>query len=77
MRRKVGDMMKLLSERKGKLKVTENTIVKKGKVVDNVNKILSGKARKETYVKNQKVHQIVFGPDEGASGSTEDKQKPE
>jgi hypothetical protein len=34
MRRKVADMMRLLSERRNKLKVTENVIDKKGNVVD-------------------------------------------
>merc|ERR1712048_205462 len=43
MRSKVEGMMKLLAERKNKLKVTENVIVKKGNVVDNVNKILNQK----------------------------------
>merc|ERR1712203_164719 len=41
MREKVHGMMKLLAERRNKLKVTENVIVKKGNVVDNVNKILN------------------------------------
>merc|ERR1711863_90476 len=54
MRKKVGNMMRLLTERKNKLKVTENVIDKKGVVVDNVNKILNQKERKAQNVTKQK-----------------------
>lgn len=61
MRRKVEEMMKLLAIRKDKLKVTEHVTAQKGKVVDNVNKILNGKMRKENYVKKQRDENLAFG----------------
>merc|ERR1712183_35136 len=60
MRKKVGNMMRLLTERKNKLKVTENVIDKKGVVVDNVNKILNQKKRKAQNVTKQKEELLAF-----------------
>ena len=53
--------MRLLTERKNKLKVTENVIDKKGVVVDNVNKILNQKERKAQNVTKQKEELMAFG----------------
>jgi hypothetical protein len=61
MRRKVADMMRLLSERRNKLKVTENVIDKKGNVVDKITKILDGKERKATFVAKQRDENLAFG----------------
>jgi len=61
MRQKVANMMKLLSDRKMKLKVTENVIDKKVAVVDGVNKILERKERRAHYTQKQRDEQIAFG----------------
>ena len=61
MRRKVGEMMKLLSDRKNKLKTTEVVIDKKGKTVDNINKILNRKHRREDHIEKEKVDRLLFG----------------
>jgi len=61
MRNKVEGMMKLLAERKNKLKVTENVIVKKGNVVDNVNKILNQKEIRIKQREKQKDELLAFG----------------
>jgi len=61
MRLKVAGMMKLLAERKNKLKVTENVIVKKGNVVDNVNKILNQKEIRIKHREKQKDELLAFG----------------
>jgi len=61
MRSKVEGMMKLLAERKNKLKVTENVIVKKGNVVDNVNKILDQKQIRIKQREKQKDELLAFG----------------
>merc|ERR1712150_444709 len=61
MRVKVAGMMKLLAERKNKLKVTENVIVKKGDVVDNVNKILNQKEIRIKHREKQKDELLAFG----------------
>merc|ERR1711974_558819 len=61
MRLKVANMMKLLSDRKMKLKVTENVIDKKVAVVDGVNKILERKERRAHYTQKQRDEQIAFG----------------
>jgi len=61
MRVKVAGMMKLLAERKNKLKVTENVIVKKGNVVDNVNKILNQKEIRIKHREKQKDELLAFG----------------
>jgi len=61
MRSKVEGMMKLLAERKNKLKVTENVIVKKGNVVDNVNKILNQKEIRIKQREKQKDELLAFG----------------
>merc|ERR1719328_787172 len=60
MRQKVGNMMKLLAERKNKLKSTENVIEKKGVVVEKVTKLLDSKQRKETFVSNKKEELLAF-----------------
>ena len=60
MRHKVGNMMKLLAERKNKLKSTENVIEKKGVVVEKVTKLLDSKQRKETFVSNKKEELLAF-----------------
>ena len=62
MRQKVMDMQRLLLERKNKLKVTENSIAKKGSVVDKVEKILHGKERRCKYVEKKKMQKIMFAP---------------
>jgi hypothetical protein len=54
MRLKVANMMKLLSDRKMKLKVTENVIDKKVAVVDGVNKILERKERRGKQEDNRR-----------------------
>jgi len=61
MRTKVAGMMKLLAERKNKLKVTENVIVKKGNVVDNVNKIIKQKDIRIKQREKQKDELLAFG----------------
>jgi hypothetical protein len=61
MREKVHGMMKLLAERRNKLKVTENVIVKKGNVVDNVNKILNQKEIRIKQKEKQKDELLAFG----------------
>ena len=60
MRRKVADMMKLLDERKIKLKATENVIEKKGNVVDKVTKLLDSKHRRADFVQKQRDECLVF-----------------
>ena len=54
-------MMRLLSERKNKLKSTEDVIHKKGDVVEKVNKILDRKERRANYVTKQRDEQLAFG----------------
>lgn len=61
MREKVHGMMKLLAERKNKLKITENVIVKKGDVVDNVNKIMNQKEIRIKQKEKQKDELLAFG----------------
>lgn len=61
MRQKVANMMKMLADRKMKLKVTENVIDKKDAVVDGVNKILERKERRAHYTQKQLAEQIAFG----------------
>merc|ERR1712018_357977 len=61
MRVKVEGMMKLLAERKNKLKITETVIVKKGNVVDNVNKILNQKEIRAKQKEKQKDELLAFG----------------
>jgi len=61
MREKVHGMIKLLAERRNKLKVTENVIVKKGDVVDNVNKILNQKEIRIKQKEKQKDELLAFG----------------
>jgi chromosome segregation ATPase len=61
MRQKVANMMKMLADRKMKLKVTENVIDKKDAVVDGVNKILERKERRAHYTQKQLQEQIAFG----------------
>jgi len=53
MRKKVTDMMKLLEERRNKLKMTEVVLEKKSVVVEKVNKILDSKERRANYVEKQ------------------------
>ena len=60
MRRKVANMMKLLEERKNKLKVTENVLEKRTNVVDKVNKVLDSKLRKANFVQKQCDECVVF-----------------
>lgn len=60
MRRKVEQMALLLEERRNKLKMTENVLVKKTNVVDKVNKILESKHRKAEYVQKQTMECAMF-----------------
>ena len=60
MRRKVANMMKLLEERRNKLKVTENVLEKRTNVVDKVNKVLDSKLRRADFVEKQRLECIVF-----------------
>ena len=60
MRRKVANMMKLLEERKNKLKVTENVLEKRTNVVDKVNKVLDSKLRKANFVQKQRDECLAF-----------------
>ena len=60
MRRKVANMMKLLEERKTKLKVTENVLEKRTNVVDKVNKLLDSKERRANFVQKQRDECVVF-----------------
>merc|ERR1711997_724689 len=53
MREKVANMMKLLEERKNKLKQTEN-------VVDKVNKVLDSKLRKADFLQKQRDECLAF-----------------
>lgn len=52
--------MRLLSERKNKLRVTENAVEKKGDVVTKVEKILHSKERKANYTERKRVERIMF-----------------
>jgi len=61
MRQKVANMMKMLADRKMKLKVTENVIDKKDAVVEGVNKIVERKERRVHYTQKQRDEQIAFG----------------
>ena len=54
-------MQKLLSERKNKLRVTEQVIEKKGAVVDKVQKILHSKERKVNYTERKRLETAMFG----------------
>ena len=54
-------MMKLLSDRKNKLKTTEVVVDKKGKTVENINKILNRKHRREDHIEKEKVDRLLFG----------------
>ena len=60
MRRKVANMMKLLEERRNKLKVTENVLEKRTNVVDKVNKVLDSKLRKADFVQKQRDECLAF-----------------
>ena len=60
MRRKVANMMKLLEERKNKLKVTENVLEKRTNVVDKVNKVLDAKLRRADVVQKERDECVVF-----------------
>ena len=68
MRVKVEGMMKLLKERKEKLKVTENVITKKANVVDNVNKILNQKEIRIKQRERQKDELLAFGKNAAMTG---------
>ena len=59
MRLKVESMVKLLSERKNKLKVTEVAIEKKGNVVEKVTKILHSKERKASYTEKKRADRLL------------------
>lgn len=60
MRRKVTDMMKLLEERRNKLKMTEVVLQKKAVVVDKVHKILDSKERRANYVEQRNLECQAF-----------------
>ena len=60
MREKVANMMKLLEERKNKLKQTENVLDKRANVVDKVNKVLDSKLRKADFVQKQRDECLAF-----------------
>jgi len=60
MRKKVTDMMKLLEERKNKLKMTEVVLEKKAVVVEKVNKILDSKERRAKNVEKQHAECLAF-----------------
>ena len=53
-------MMKLLEERRNKLKVTENVLEKRTNVVDKVNKVLDSKLRKADFVQKQRDECLAF-----------------
>ena len=60
MKRKIEELTQLLAARRAKLKATENTLQKKTVVVEKVEKILSSKERKATFIEKQKVDSLVF-----------------
>ena len=53
--------MKLLAERRNKLKITETVITKKANVVDNVNKIMNQKEIRVKQKQRQKDELLAFG----------------
>ena len=53
--------MRLLTERKNKLKVTETVIVRKDAVHVGVNKILDRKERRAHLMEKHQKEQIAFG----------------
>jgi len=60
MREKVTNMMKLLEERRNKLKMTEVVLEKKSVVVEKVNNILDSKERRANYVEKQHAECLAF-----------------
>jgi len=60
MRKKVTDMMKLLEERRNKLKMTEVVLEKKSVVVEKVHKILDSKERRANFVEKQHAECLAF-----------------
>merc|ERR1719273_1987902 len=77
MRRKVANMMKLLEERKTKLKVTENVLDKRTNVVDKVNKLLEGKERRANFVQKQRDECVVFDVSHRSSKANKEKKQDE
>ena len=77
MRRKVANMMKLLEERKTKLKVTENVLDKRTNVVDKVNKLLEGKERRANFVQKQRDECVVFDVSHRSSKTNKEKKQEE
>merc|ERR1712088_1138908 len=59
-RQKVANMMKLLEERKNKLKQTENVLENRANVVDKVNKVLDSKLRKVDFVSKKRDECLAF-----------------
>ena len=60
MREKVANMMKLLEERKNKLKQTENVLDKRANVLDKVDKVLDSKLRKADFVQKARDECLAF-----------------
>ena len=54
------DMMRLLEERKNKLKMTEVRLEKKSVVVEKVNNILDKKVRRANLVEQQRDEVLAF-----------------
>ena len=77
MRSKVANMMKLLEERKNKLKVTENVLDKRTNVVDKVNKLLEGKERRANFVQKQRDECVVFDVSHRSSKANKEKKQDE
>ena len=71
MREKVANMMKLLEERKNKLKQSENVLDKRGNLVDKVNKVLDSKLRKADFVQKQRDESLAFNIQHKIQTSTE------
>lgn len=60
MRKKVANMMKLLADRKTRLKLMDNAIDAKTDVVDKLNAIRDKRERREKFITKVKTDQVVF-----------------
>lgn len=60
MRKKVANMMKLLADRKTRLKLMDNAIDAKTDVVDKLNAIRDKRERREKFITKIKTDQVVF-----------------
>lgn len=77
MRRKVANMMKLLEERKTKLKVTENVIDKRTNVEDKVNKLRDFKERRADFVQKRRDECVMFDVSHRSSKTNKEKKQEE